>query len=436
MVKYAVLSDAGRVRLSNEDAACCRDAEGLFVISDGMGGLPAGGAASQVAVYAMPPLLHRDLALTHADTADRLIEGILFRAAAALSVKMHELALSCPGLVGWGATMVALLLRGDKAHVLNVGDSRAYLLRQKRIVQLTNDDSVINRILETGKLITADFEKRHRNLISQHMAMKEPILPAALTIWLKPGDRLLLCTDGLSGTVSDARIGRLLHQGADPTDACRRLIEQANAEGGPDNITALVVDYQSVEESVVKPTSAADAPPTPVAPPLGADKALALLARIETQLHWMLEASQQVTVESRDSARKQLKELLGLKTFETHRRQFPDDTPVAALHQACLQSSHDWRRQYDQLIAELDPLMMTLASEQTLWSSLLCRRDAAMSIRTLWGQYRHIERYYLSITTRNPLSKQERALHILIQNMHESARTLRGLLEFLPKFTC
>jgi len=435
LVKYALLSDPGRVRLSNEDAASCVESEGIFVVSDGMGGLPAGGAASNVIARALPPLLIRGLNHATADTEDRIMEALLFKAAAALSTKMHDRSRECAGLQGWGATMVAVLLRGAKAHVLNVGDSRAYLLRNRRIVQLTNDDSVINRVLNAGLLITADFEQKHRNLVSQHVAMKEPILPAARTIAMRPGDRLLLCTDGLCGPLDDARIGRLLHEGADPADACKNLIEEANKNGGPDNITTTVIDWQGTREVEAAPLpSAVPAPPAAIEPPAEAAQARRLLETIEQKLHWILEASQQVMVESSVSAQASLKRLLGEQVYRAYFARFPKDTPAQALHQACLQRAHPWRKEYDQAMTALDPLMMHLTGGQVAWSALLSNDDAALVLKALWNEYRKVERYYFSVTLRNPLSQQERTLHIFVQHMHESARTLAGLMEFLPGF--
>lgn len=436
ILKFASLSDRGKMRLSNEDAAGCDDRMGFFLVSDGMGGLPAGGAASRVIVHAMPPLVQRGLDLIGEEAEDQLVQTVLHKATTTLSRHMHQKSRVCTGLNGWGATLVGVLLRGHNAHLINVGDSRVYLLREKNLVQLTSDDSVVNKLLEEGMLVTADFEHQHHNMVLQHIAMKETVTPAVRIVQMQKGDRLLLCTDGLTEPVPDHVIGQLLLAHTDPSRASQALTTAANDGGGPDNITVLVIDWRGIRKADPTPPKLPTIALEPISLPREAGRMHETLLKLEKELDWLYQGSNQTHADSRIGALATAKRLLGTETYMEYMQRHPTDNPSHVFHQLCIDPKGSWRRKYDGLLQSLDPQMLKLTSGQIGLSPLLSNEGAALILRTLWTEFRTMERKYLSISNRDAFSREERSLNILLKHMHESIRTLMGLIQFLPTFAC
>jgi protein phosphatase len=226
----------GRVRASNEDSYLVGDA--VFAVADGMGGHQAGEIASDAA---LEPLRALDIpSMTEpADVGDALATAV--RQANTLVV---ERAQSDPSLEGMGTTLTAIAIREGRLHLAHVGDSRAYLLREnEKISQLTTDHTLVERLIQEGRL-SRDEAATHpqRNVITRaigHEATVEvEVLPP---IMLQDGDQILLCSDGLSGPVDDERISSILAGTADGEAAVDGLLAEANAAGGPDNITAVLL---------------------------------------------------------------------------------------------------------------------------------------------------------------------------------------------------
>jgi protein phosphatase len=226
----------GRVRASNEDSYLVGDA--VFAVADGMGGHQAGEIASDAA---LEPLRALDIpSMTEpADVGDALATAV--RQANTLVV---ERAQSDPSLEGMGTTLTAIAIREGRLHLAHVGDSRAYLLREnEKISQLTTDHTLVERLIQEGRL-SRDEAATHpqRNVITRaigHEATVEvEVLPP---IMLQDGDQILLCSDGLSGPVDDERISSILSGAADGEAAVGGLLAEANAAGGPDNITAVLL---------------------------------------------------------------------------------------------------------------------------------------------------------------------------------------------------
>ena len=146
-----------------------------------------------------------------------------------------------------GTTLVMAFIAGGRAYLANVGDSRAYLMNANGLKQLTVDHSLVQRLIET-KQLTVEEARNHpqRNVIYKNLGDRATVDPDLTQLDLQPGDQLLLCSDGLSGYVEDAEIRRLICEASSPQDACRKLIEAANANGGPDNITAVIVHVESL----------------------------------------------------------------------------------------------------------------------------------------------------------------------------------------------
>lgn len=226
----------GRVRAGNEDSFLIADL--VFAVADGMGGHQAGEIASDAA---LEPLRALDLS----DVTDPTTIGdLLADAVRDANTLVVERASADPQLEGMGTTLTAVAVRDSQLHVAHVGDSRAYLLRDDEAMsQLTTDHTLVERLVREGRL-SRDEAATHpqRNVITRaigHEATVEvEVLPP---ITLRDGDQVLLCSDGLSGPVPDARIAETLARTVDGDDAVRALLALANEAGGPDNITAVLV---------------------------------------------------------------------------------------------------------------------------------------------------------------------------------------------------
>lgn len=237
----AGLSDRGRVRESNEDRWSADVELGLFVVSDGMGGLPAGEVAAEIAVATLPTLIATHFGAAPDITAPEATQR-LRTVLAELSASVRAGSRDNPRHAGMGATAVVALMRQATALIAHLGDSRAYLWRENSLQRLTQDHSLAQALLDSS-IITeqeaADHPARHQ--LAHYLGMDGEALPDVRHITLRPADRLLLCSDGLTSMLDDARIQGILNDHPNPDDACRALVEAANHAGGTDNITALVV---------------------------------------------------------------------------------------------------------------------------------------------------------------------------------------------------
>jgi serine/threonine protein phosphatase PrpC len=220
----------GNVRTTNQDQLL---AEGdLVAVADGMGGHRAGEVASRLAVDVL-----RD-----AFTADPTAEGLV-AAVHAANRAVWEQATADPALHGMGTTLVAVALVGASLAVVNVGDSRAYLLQDGRLRRLTSDHSLVAELVRSGA-ISEDEARTHprRNILTRVVGASAEIEPYVGEAVPERGGRLLLCSDGLFNELDEPQIAAILTQVADPTDAATRLVDEAKHAGGADNITALVLD--------------------------------------------------------------------------------------------------------------------------------------------------------------------------------------------------
>lgn len=249
-VSWAALSDPGLRRTVNEDTWCARPEIGLFVIADGMGGHAAGEVASRVAVDAIASFAgetasadkHRTWPFPYdpaiSVNANRL--KVAFRLA---NRRIASTAANTPDLRGMATTACGVIVQGDGASVAHVGDSRIYLLRGGTLQQVTNDHSWVEEQVRAG-VMTASAARQHpwRNVVTRALSGGDDPEVDVTDLTLQPRDRLLLCSDGLSGVIPHEDIAAALGAGDDLDRVCRTLIEAANAAGGPDNITVLVID--------------------------------------------------------------------------------------------------------------------------------------------------------------------------------------------------
>jgi protein phosphatase len=240
---FAAATDVGRMRKNNEDSYL--SSQPVAAVADGMGGHSAGEVASAIAIEELAALRGRGPWENETAATDDLKQAIL-RA----NRRIREMAATDRKLNGMGTTLVALLEDGDMVHVANVGDSRGYLLRQGELSQVTVDHSLVQELVDDGRLSPEDAERHpQRSVITRALGIDPEVEFDLFTYKLQVGDRLLLCSDGLSDVVEPAQIRKVLLRVPSAQRAARELVTVANANGGPDNITVIVVD--AVDESAV-----------------------------------------------------------------------------------------------------------------------------------------------------------------------------------------
>lgn len=240
---WAALTDTGQCREKNEDAFLIEPEIGLFLVSDGMGGHPGGEVASDFVAENLSVLIDKSLHSLRSQSA-KAIRRLLKRSIHNHSNEVRWEGQSESGYANMGATVVLCLLIGDRAFAANLGDSRLYRLRKNNFAQVSRDHSVINELIEAGQL-EPEMADGHiaSGLITQYMGMDEPALPHIRSFKLCSNDRLLLCSDGLTDMLGDEEIKTILQENADPQEAVKTLVEQANKAGGYDNITVIVIDW-------------------------------------------------------------------------------------------------------------------------------------------------------------------------------------------------
>jgi protein phosphatase len=251
---WAVSTDPGLRRSSNEDSYCTRADLGLYVVADGMGGHVAGEVASRVAVEAIEIFIQETAGADKNRTWPFPFEPALSleanRLKAAFRLANRRIASAIADshdLRGMATTASALLTGPDGACVAHVGDSRVYVLKNSTLEQLTHDHSWVEEQVRAGTL-TPVAARQHpwRNVVTRALSGGEDPEVDVREITLARGERYLLCSDGLFSVVGDERIAAILSDRAAPLDqVCARLIAAANAAGGPDNITALVLEVNA-----------------------------------------------------------------------------------------------------------------------------------------------------------------------------------------------
>lgn len=255
VAEAAATSDVGRLRQSNEDALLVDDP--VFAVADGMGGARAGEVASAMTVAALHGL--------HGSGGD------LTRAITDVNRRIHAAAAADPTLAGMGTTVTAAILDGDTLTFGHVGDSRAYLLRDGRLSQITDDHSLVGELIRRGALSPAEAERHpQRSVITRALGAESRVDIDVVRLHPEAGDVILLCSDGLTGMVHDPEIERILTSSAHLEEAARRLIDAANAAGGEDNVSAVLLrmavrDEDDTDpaplERVLLPASAAELGP-------------------------------------------------------------------------------------------------------------------------------------------------------------------------------
>ena len=232
---YAVASDTGRRRRRNEDNYVV--APPLFAVADGMGGAQAGEVASQLAASALEAGDSDGLGGT------KRIDALIQEA----NRRIYDRASTDPTASGMGTTLTVALVEGMTVAIGHVGDSRAYLVRDEQMEQLTEDHSLVNELLKTGKLSEEEAQVHpQRSVITRAVGTDPDVDADGFTIEAEEGDVFLICSDGLSDMVEDEEILELLHSNRDDLDkAVKALVAAANKGGGEDNITAIAFRISS-----------------------------------------------------------------------------------------------------------------------------------------------------------------------------------------------
>ncbi|MCX6375562.1 MAG: Stp1/IreP family PP2C-type Ser/Thr phosphatase, partial [Armatimonadetes bacterium] len=243
-ITFASKTDKGR-RSANEDSCLALtseelggQADGLFIVANGMGGRASGALAGRIAVNTV-----RDAFISKTDEAEDLSD-VLGESLRAANDAVYREQTSKPELRGMGSTCVAVAVRDDRAFFAHMGDSRIYLLRAGELRRLTEDHSFVAEKVRCGEITEEDARhSRFRNVITRAIGIEPNAQPAVGSTDLEPGDVILLCSDGLTGPVPDARIADILCGSSEPEDACNRLVNAALKSGGSDNVTVVVAAY-------------------------------------------------------------------------------------------------------------------------------------------------------------------------------------------------
>ncbi len=253
-VDYAGDTHVGMRRDHNEDNLLILPEENLFVIADGMGGHASGEIASKLAVDTIRQFFldsSQDEEITWPFEYDPQLDypsNRLITAVRLANLRIYQSSLANLQFRGMGTTIVATYLSGGNMYIAHAGDSRCYLMRKGEFQQLTEDHSLFNDFRKSGTM-TAEDEKNfpHKNIIMRALGMKDTVEVDLQVLAPDPDDILLLCSDGLSGEVSDEQTAQILVQERSLVKACQRLVQMANEAGGRDNVTVILLRLQEGE---------------------------------------------------------------------------------------------------------------------------------------------------------------------------------------------
>ncbi len=271
----AGLSDVGRRRVSNEDSYFHDDSVGLYAVADGMGGHAAGEIASQEAIDTVRGMVRQGEGLLrsvesgdHSPEALWRVGRLLESAVQAATYMVFGIAQSEPDQAGMGTTLSALLVCGQFGVTAQVGDSRVYMVRDGQVAQLTEDHTLIAWQVKQGMISASEAARSpHKNVITRAVGSREYVQVDTHFFPVAPGDTFVICSDGLHGYLRDDEIPAITALG--PESAVRRFIDMANARGGRDNITTIVVALGPAEgdephgsgPSAQRPMRSATGPP-------------------------------------------------------------------------------------------------------------------------------------------------------------------------------
>lgn len=240
-------SALGLQRNGNEDSALVSGK--LIAVADGMGGHVGGEVASKIAITTLMQLAP---ALSDDDIGADSIEDLLLRSLHTIDSNIGDVTRDEVNLRGMGTTLTALLLNGDTAVLLHVGDSRCYRLRGNAFEQLSNDHTVLQQLLDQGSISEAEVHDHpQRSMLTQALMGEGSITPVLQVYPLKSGDRFLICSDGLSNVLTEKEIKSIVKK-SDKSGVIKALIDATYINGAPDNVTIIVADVTSEASSEVE----------------------------------------------------------------------------------------------------------------------------------------------------------------------------------------
>jgi PPM family protein phosphatase len=238
LLTYAGLSVPGRVRSDNQDRWFADVQDGIYLVADGIANNPEGGLAATIIVEILPSLLKQELRNFSGNFSEFPLQDVLTD----LSDRLYQQTQHQPRLEGMGSTIVVALIQKSQVLISHLGDSRAYLWRNKTLQQLTQDHCLAKLLLDCNEL--SEREAAHhpsRHQLTRYAGMPVTAQPDLQCLELQLGDQILLCSDGLTNMLNHDQIITILNEQTSPQVSCHRLIEWANALGGKDNITCTVI---------------------------------------------------------------------------------------------------------------------------------------------------------------------------------------------------
>ncbi len=226
-------SDVGQKRSNNQDSFLINESNALFAVADGMGGHSGGEVASALAVKTLERVF---IEMSQAPISQRLEQAILLS-----NQVIFEQAKANPHLSGMGTTLTACAVGGEYLHIGQVGDSRLYLFRDSELFQITEDHSQVYELIKAGMINEANADSVHKNVITRSVGYERSVNVDLFTRKIRSGDRYLICSDGLTGMVSNEQIARIL-QNFPVQQAVLNCVDLANAQGGEDNVSVIVFE--------------------------------------------------------------------------------------------------------------------------------------------------------------------------------------------------
>ena len=245
--KFGFRTDTGKQRDGNEDSLLLMPKYGIFAVADGVGGENYGEVASRKAMSGIEEFISKN-PLSGADNLEKKyrenwIKGYFHRGLQKVNSEIMKEARSHPAMGGMATTLVLCFLDMDSLYVVNMGDSRAYLLRDSKLKQLTVDNTYVNNLISAGTLTKSEARKHpQKNIITKALGSAKNANPDFYRFDLRGGDRILLCTDGLHGELTDNEIASILKGNESLNAICTGLVNAANKKGGNDNITVICID--------------------------------------------------------------------------------------------------------------------------------------------------------------------------------------------------
>lgn len=245
--KSAAVSHVGKIRANNQDSGYA--GQQLFVVADGMGGHAGGDVASAIA---LKRIIDTDRQYASANDAEFALHAALIAANSLLAETVFE----HPELTGMGTTVSAVLRAGDKLAMAHIGDSRIYLLRDGELKQITADHTFVQRLVDSGRITPEEAAVHPRRSVLMRVLGDVDASPEIDTAILdvRPHDRWLLCSDGLSSYVSDDKIAAILSHASGAKDTAERLVKESLDHGAPDNVTVIIVDIDDSGSSASIPS--------------------------------------------------------------------------------------------------------------------------------------------------------------------------------------